>query len=279
MHGAIDIGSNSVRLAISDGTSESNITKLAAGLDKHGTLDKDGAARSIEVIKEYASVCANKGCTSVIAFATEAVRKAADGKEFCARVKSECGVDVRILSEQEEARLALFGAEKPKGAVTVCDLGGGSMEIICSPDGKTPSYIKSLPLGVVALKNKFEGDIGRAIDEMPGLLEAYGEFPHYPIVISGGSACTIAAAILNLKVYDKTRVTAKFTARALDDAMPMLLSDKLSVFRPLCQKRADTLPYGAIIIQALLNYAGATEFYVSDAGNLEAVLNGALELR
>ena len=59
--------------------------------------------------------------------------------------------------------------------------------------------------------------------------------------------------------------------------MPMLLSPKLALFRPVCQKRADTVPYGAIVIQALLNRLGATEFYVSNASNLEAVLNGALD--
>ncbi len=272
MRAAIDIGSNSIRLALSDGQTESVITKLADGLNASGMLSPIGIDNSVKVIRGYVQCCKGKACNDIYAFATEAVRKAADGKTFCEKVKRECGVDVYILSETQEAELALLGVDKRDGAATVCDLGGGSMELICSQDGKTPSYAKSLPLGVVVMKNKFNGDYRRAIDEMPELLRDYGTVPAYPLVISGGSACAIAAAILDLKVYDKALVTTEFTARALDDAMPILLSDRLSVFRPVCAKRADTLPYGAIILQALINYLGVTSFRVSDAGNLEAVL-------
>ncbi len=277
MRAAIDIGSNSIRLALSDGTGRSTITKLADGIDRTGKLSPVGISATLDALREYAKVCRAAGCDSITVFATEAVRRAADGAQFCAAVKAEINLDVLILSAEQEARLALAGATKPNGAITVCDLGGGSLEVICSEDGKTPSYVKSLPLGVVVMKNKFNGDYRRAIDELPTLLREYGTVPAYPVVITGGSACTIAACMLNLKIYDKNKVSSRFTAKQLDDFMPMLLSPKLALFRPVCQKRADTVPYGAIVIQALLNRLGATEFYVSDASNLEAVLNGALD--
>lgn len=274
MIAAIDIGSNSVRLAMSDGTTRSAITKLADGIGTTSRLSPAGKAATVATLKEYAELCAQKQCSEIKVFATEAVRRAADGSAFCAEIRSATGLYVAVLSPMKEAELALAGAEKPDGAVTVCDLGGGSMEIIASPDGKTPSYVKSLPLGVVVLKNTFSGDLRRAVDTLPSMLAEYGDVPKYPLVISGGSICTIAAAILGLKIYDKRKVTAKFTAKQLDDIMPILFSPNLALFRPVAAKRADTLPYGAIAIQALLNYLGHTEFYVSDAGNLEAVLNG-----
>lgn len=272
MRAAIDIGSNSVRLAMTDGSVRSEITQLAFGIERTGKLDPDGIRKTIAVLAEYAKLA--RDAQSVSAFATEAVRRAADGGEFCASVKERTGLDVTVLSPIQEAYLALNGAVKPKGAVTVCDLGGGSMELISSADGVTPSYVKSLPLGVVVLKNKFNGDYRKAIDTAPSLVAEFGDVPPYPLVLSGGSACTIAAAMLNLKVYDRNAVSTKFTASGLDGYMPMLLDRKLPVFRPLCAKRADTVPYGAIILQALVNHVGATEFYVSDAGNLDAVLNG-----
>lgn len=273
MRAAIDIGSNSIRLATENGKFESIITQLAAGIEKTGKLSPVGIANTIDALKKFASLA--RDC-EITAFATEAVRRAADGAEFVARVKAETGLTVAVLSSECEAKLALSGATKPKGAVTVCDLGGGSMELISSADGITPDYVKSLPIGVVVAKNTYRGDYRKAIDEMPGIVAQYGKAAPYPLVISGGSACTIAAAILRLSVYDKTKVSAKFTAKALDEHMPMFLSNKLTEFRPICAKRADTLPYGAIIIQALLNHIGATEFYVSDAGNLEAVLKFGL---
>lgn len=274
MHAAIDIGSNSVRLAVSNGTTRSTITKLANGIESTNKLSPEGVKSTIEVLKSYAEYLNGIGCTEVTVFATEAVRRAEDGAEFCAEVKSQTGLTVTVLTPNQEAELALAGVDKPSVEVTVCDLGGGSMEVICSSDGKTPSYIKSLPLGVVVMKNKFGGDYRKAIDTLPELLVGYGEVPRYPVVISGGSACAIAACMLNLGVYDKEKVTTRFTAKELDDNMPMLLSPRLSVLRPVSGKRADTIPYGAIVIQALLNYLGATEFYVSDAGNLEAVIKG-----
>ena len=278
MRAAIDIGSNSIRLALSDGTVMSQVTQLALGIESSGKLSPVGVAATVETLKEYKAVCDEHGITDIFAFATEAVRRATDGDEFCKKVKSDIGLDVHVLSGIQEAELALSGATKPDGAVTVCDLGGGSLEVICSADGKTPDYVKSLPLGVVVLKNMFDGDYRKAIDDLPNRLNEYGDIPNYPVVLCGGSACNIAAAILNLKVYDKKAISTKFTVKQLDDVMPMLLSKKLSVLRPICTKRADTIPYGAIILQALLNYIGATEFYVSDASNLEAVLNNS-ELR
>ena len=274
MKAAIDIGSNSVRLALSDGTTTSTITQLALGVKDSGKLSPTGVTATIDALTEYKTICNERGITDIFVFATEAVRRAKDGDEFCKNVNAVTGLTVTVLSPEQEAELALKGATKPEGPVTVCDLGGGSLEIVCSHDGKTLDYVNSLPLGVVVLKNKFNGDYRAAIDEMPKMLTECSILPHYPVVLCGGSACTIAAAMLNLKVYDKNAVSTKFTAKQLDDVMPMLLSKKLTTFRPICTKRADTLPYGAILIQTLLNYLGATEFYVSDASNLEAILKG-----
>ena len=274
MHAAIDIGSNSVRLALSNGVVRSTITKLADGIQVTGKLSESGIVATEKALAEYRDACKAANCKKITAFATEAVRRAAAGKEFCARIKRNVGLDIIILSPEQEAELALFGADKPSGAVTVCDLGGGSLEVISSPDGVKPDYIKSLPLGVVVLKNTYNGDFRKAIDSLPSSVAEFGKLENRTVVISGGSACALAAGMLNLKIYDKALVTTKFTAKQLDNFMPIVLSPKLALFRPVCARRADTLPYGAIAIQALINHLGATEFYVSDAGNLDAVLKG-----
>lgn len=274
MPNAIDIGSNSIRLALTDGRVLSHITKLADGLQKTGKLSPRGVESSIAALKEFVALAG--GADNVFAFATEAVRKAEDGREFCDRVKKLTGSTVHVLDGESEARLALAGVTKPDGAVTVCDLGGGSLEVISSADGSTPDYIKSLPLGVVVMKNRYDGDYRSAIDELPELVNQFDPPRNRAAVITGGSACTLAAGMLDLKTYDKKAVSALFTCARLDDFLPMAMSKKLAVFRPVCSKRADTLPYGAIVIQALLNRLGVTEFYVSDAGNLEAIVSGKI---
>ena len=274
MRAAIDIGSNSVRLAIKGGARRSVITKLADGIETTGRLSERGIAATLDALKSFAEECAAANATDVTVFATEAVRRASDGNAFCAEVKRATGFTVRILSEREEAEFALRGAVKPSGAVTVCDLGGGSMEVISASDGVTPEYVKSLPLGVVVLKNRFDGNYRAAIDTAPSLVKEYGKVKPYPLVLIGGSACAIAAAMLNLSVYDPKKINgAHFTAADLDDVMPIMLSNKLSTLRPVVGKRVDTAPYGAIILQALINHIGATDFYVSDSSNLEAALN------
>lgn len=270
MRFSIDIGSNSVRLLGENGVKRSVITKLADGIDASGSLSPDGVERSVAALCEFAAVV---GDGKVTAFATEAVRKAADGKDFIARVKKETGIDIILLSPEQEAKVALLGATKPDGAVSVVDLGGGSMELISSGDGATPEYIKSLPLGVVVLKNRYNGDYRAAIDEAPKLVAEYGTVAKYPLVVSGGSACTIAAALQNMTVYDAKKIDGyRVTARELDGILPMLMSKKLAVLRPVCARRADTVAYGAIILQALVNHIGLESFTVSDSGNLEAML-------
>lgn len=282
MRAAIDIGSNSIRLAMQDGTKRSTITKLADGIERSGRLSEDGVKNSIATLTEYASVAKEKGCDEIIAFATEAVRRAADGEDFINAVKAACRLDIKIVPSETEARLALFGAKKPSGKVTVCDLGGGSMELISSTNGVDPEYVKSLPLGVVVLKNTFAEKgvplpqaYRRAIDRAPELVKDYGKVKPYPLVILGGSACAIAAGMLNLPFYNRDAVNGmKITARELDDFIPILTSPHLSTLRPVCANRADTVAFGAIIIQALLNHLNVTSFTVSDSSNLEAVLNG-----
>lgn len=273
MRAAIDIGSNSVRLAIAGGATVSEITKLADGLSATGALSEEGKARTLDVLLRYAAICRESGADKIIVFATEAVRNARDGEEFCALVKKKIGLTVTVLSPEKEAALALAGATKPAGAVTVCDLGGGSMEIISSADGKTPDYIKSLPLGVVNVKNRFPA-LSDAIKNMPALVKEYGTVPDRPVVFCGGSACAIAAGILDLKTYDKSKVSTRFTIGMLDDFMPILSSKSLAVMRPVLAKRADTAPFGAVVMLSTLNHIGRTDFFVSDASNLEAALGG-----
>ena len=271
MRAAIDIGSNSIRLLSDSGIKRSVITKLADGIEKSGVLSPVGVDSTIAALKNYVSLVGHD--CDIFAFATEAVRRARDGGDFIRRVKNEVGIDVKLLSPEDEARLALMGAKKQPGAVTVCDLGGGSLEIISAADGQNPEYIKSLPLGVVVLKNKFTGNYMRAIDEAPGLVSEFGEIKKYPVVIMGGSACNIAAGLMNLPYYDADKVNGcRITAKELDGFLPILMSDKLSTLRPICAKRADTIAYGGIMIQAVLNHIGVTEFTVSDSSNLEAAL-------
>lgn len=270
MKAAIDIGSNSVRLGI-NGTKRSVITKLADGIATTGRLSPSGVKATLDAVCSFVKDAEG---ADIKIFATEAVRRAADGKEFTAELARLTGHEVIVLSAEQEAACALKGAKKPSGAVSVCDLGGGSMELISAKDGINPDYIKSLPLGVVVLKNMFDGDYRKAIDAAPALVEQYGETKNYPLVMIGGSACSLAAAALDLPYYDGSKVNGTYISSAmLDDMMPMLLSPKLAVFRPVCAKRADTLPYGAIIIQALLNKLGLDGFTVSDGDNLDAMID------
>ena len=273
MRAAIDIGSNSVRLATTDGMKRSIITKLADGIEATGRLSPVGVEATIEVLKEYTTL--SSGASEIVAFATEAVRRATNGVDFCKTVKEQVGLEIKIVPKNIEARLALFGATKPKGASTVCDLGGGSMEVICASDGVTPEYEMSLPLGVVVLKNKYNGDYAALSRDAQTLISGYGTLPLYPLTAMGGSATTIAAAIQNLPYYDASKVNGYvITLKELDEFMPILMSDKLGILRPVAKKRADTVVYGAIMLTALCHRIGVDRFHVSDTSNLDAVLNG-----
>jgi len=159
----VDVGSNSIRLLIAelDPTGdyrliddEKVVTRLSAGSGSSRRLDPDAVERSIEAIRHMRTIAEGHEVERIRAVATCAVREAEDRERFLDRVRDEAGVELEVISGEEEARLALLSVRHAfdidSGEVATVDIGGGSTEIVLTTDGIV-SHVLSLSVGAVRL--------------------------------------------------------------------------------------------------------------------------------
>src|SRR6187399_1700824 len=171
-YGAIDIGSNSVRLLVGDLVGDDPWSapfesvaragepcRLGRGLHESGRIAEDLAERAAAIAHEFARRARSLGAVHVVAGATAALRSAANGAEAAERISSRSGVTVRVLSGDEEARLVYkavvlgLGGRSRSSQCVVFDLGGGSTEVV-SGVGSQAGRWTSLPFGAVSIHER-----------------------------------------------------------------------------------------------------------------------------
>ena len=172
--GILDIGSNSIRLCVYDASSrvpvplfnEKEVCSLALGLEHSGVLNPEGIEPALNTVGRFVALSKAMDVVRLDILATAAVRDAKDGEAFAQTIRDRFDVAVKILSGKEEAHLAAKGVlcGAPFAHGIVCDLGGGSLELV-SIDGADFGPHISLPLGLLRLAEASGDDraqIGRA---------------------------------------------------------------------------------------------------------------------
>ncbi|MEU6482317.1 Ppx/GppA phosphatase family protein [Streptomyces sp. NPDC047017] len=157
--GVLDVGSNTVHLLVVDAHpgarplpahSHKAELRLAQLLDADGAIGAEGVDRLVAVVRDALRAAEDKGVEDLLPFATSAVRESPNADEVLARVQSETGVRLQVLSGAEEARLTFLAARRwfgwSAGKLLVLDIGGGSLEIAYGID-EEPDAAVSLPLG------------------------------------------------------------------------------------------------------------------------------------
>jgi exopolyphosphatase / guanosine-5'-triphosphate,3'-diphosphate pyrophosphatase len=157
--GVVDIGSNSARLQIVDGEpggpplptyAVKTPIRLAETLDEDGSIGDSGVERLLDALTEAVATARAHGVEEVIVFATSALRDAPNVDAVHHRVLQQTGVDIRLLSGEDEARLTFLAARRwlgwSAGPLLLLDIGGGSMEVAWGR-GERPELAVSLPLG------------------------------------------------------------------------------------------------------------------------------------
>jgi exopolyphosphatase/guanosine-5'-triphosphate,3'-diphosphate pyrophosphatase len=157
--GVLDVGSNTVHLLVVDAHrgaaplpaySHKTELRLAEHLEKDGRIAQSGADELVSFISEAAELAEDKGCESVLAFATSALREAPNGEKVLDRVREQTAVDLQVLTGQDEARLTFLAVRRwfgwSSGRLAVFDIGGGSLEIAAGSD-EEPTVAVSVPLG------------------------------------------------------------------------------------------------------------------------------------
>ncbi|MFB4309270.1 Ppx/GppA family phosphatase [Actinomadura sp. GTD37] len=169
--GVLDVGSNTVHLLVVDAHrgarplpaySHKAELRLAAHLDDADRLSAEGETLLGDFVDEALRIAEDKGVEDLVAFATSAVRDAANGEEVLGRIRAGRSIDIRSLPGEEEARLTFLAVRRwfgwSSGRLLVVDIGGGSLEIASGID-EEPDVAVSLPLGAGRLtRDRFTAD-------------------------------------------------------------------------------------------------------------------------
>jgi exopolyphosphatase/guanosine-5'-triphosphate,3'-diphosphate pyrophosphatase len=307
----IDIGTNTIRLLVT-ATSDSShqelysgrtITRLGQGLDRTGALAPDAQERTLKALEEFAAIIAGHSVERTSAVGTSALRNAANAAEFIAGAKQRAGIDITVISGEEEAQLTLLGVrralspvssagEDPLASALVIDIGGGSTELIVTRQGNIAS-MESLPLGAVYLTERFVQHDPPIIDERDALRGAvraelngweYGSLKKAGIrptdfatcAGTAGTVTTLAAMDQKLTEYDPRRINGCVLSRSSLDSMVAKLSvttlDARKRITGLEHGREDIILAGAIIAQEIMDRCGTREMLVSDWGLREGIV-------
>lgn len=160
--GIIDLGSNSVRMSVVETKSQEVIyqgkiaIKLSEGMNLDMILKEEPILRCTAALLKLKAIMERLNTSEIYAVATAAVRKAKNREEFLKRIKRDTGIEIRILSGAEEARLDFLGVMSKTNATraVILDTGGGSTEIIGAKDGKMTNA-KSIQIGSRSIKELF----------------------------------------------------------------------------------------------------------------------------
>lgn len=157
--GVLDVGSNTVHLLVVDAhpgarpiptASNKSVLRLMRYLDDDGSISEVGVEAILDAVREAARVARESGIDELLAFATSAIREAANGPEVLARIEEVAGIHLDVLSGADEARITFLAVRRwygwSAGRVLLFDIGGGSLEIAHGGD-EVPDVARSVPLG------------------------------------------------------------------------------------------------------------------------------------
>jgi exopolyphosphatase / guanosine-5'-triphosphate,3'-diphosphate pyrophosphatase len=288
----VDIGSNSVRLVVYDGLRRSPSPifneKILCGLGKGvaitGNLNEAAIARALQALRRFKALTKQIGVKTVYAVATAAAREANNGAKFIDQAETALGAGINVLTGKEEARFAALGviAGTPEADGIAGDLGGGSLELIDIRDGKLNDGI-TLPIGPLRLIDISGGNMVRArtmVDEYltkTPLLEKLNGRTFYAVGGTWRNLARIHMAQIDyplhvLHHYAMTRQQAGGIAELVSG----LTSSSLKDVKDMSKSRADTMPYGAMILQRLLHFGKAKDVICSVYGVREGLLYSKL---
>lgn len=311
-YAAIDLGTNNCRLLIARPTSGgftvvdafSRIVRLGEGLATSGRLTQEAMDRAVEALGVCADKLRRRRVGLARSVATEACRRAANGRDFIERVREETGIALEIIPPQEEARLAVLGCHKllepGDGPAIIFDIGGGSTELVLVEPGGPDANPRikawwSAPWGVVSLTESE----GRAAIEGPDRVVAYARMkaraarafdnfaqllpdrtPNIRLLGTSGTVTTLASVHLALPSYDRRAVDGLHVPieamRDISTRIAEMDFDGRSALPCIGSERADLVVAGCAILEAILDIWPAAHLGIADRGIREGILRSLM---
>ena len=303
---ALDLGTNNCRMLMARPSgrdfqvvdSFSRVTRLGEGLSRNGCLSDDAMDRTVEALKRCAEKMQRRNVAASRQVATEACRRAVNGREFLERVTRETGITLDIITSDEEATLALKGCaallDPEIPYILMFDIGGGSTEVLLVHNDGQRMAVEgciSLPMGVVTVAEDCGGGdlCEKTFDEVAAraarLLKPFEDARRIgekiaagktQMIGTSGTVTTLGGLHLNLPRYDRNAV----------DGMSVDFESLLGNSRRLCKmslqqraaepcigwQRADLVLAGCAILEAICRTWPVGRLRIADRGLREGLL-------
>lgn len=288
----LDIGSNSVRLVIYESQSrapatvhnEKAICSIGRDMVTTGRLHAEGMKMALEVLARFKLLADGLQVTIREAAATAAARDAENGHDFIRKAEAAWGAPIRVLSGEEEARLAAEGvlAGIPDADGLVADLGGGSLDMVPVRAGKM-AEAHTLPFGPLRLMDLAKGNSNKARDIVDKGLDGIAglrAIERRSLYAVGGIWRSIARVDMEVCEYPlhvlQHYEIPRPRALRLCDVLSVQSRKSLDMMRSVSKRRAEMLPYGAIVLERLLVATRADHIVISAYGLREGLLHAQL---
>lgn len=299
----IDIGTNTILLLIAE-VEGGRITKvledhvrvvrLGQAVDKNRVFHPEAMERARACFRDYAAVLKRYPGIEIHAVATSGSRDAKNSPEFFREIEQTCGIPIRVISGEEEARMsfagALSGETRPPESLAVIDIGGGSTEIVGQKPGSTDLFRFSFDMGCVRLTERFlPSDPPQASEIQKLRAFVRQELAKEKAILDGvrgkelvgvaGTATYLASSALGLDKFIVEKVHgAELTLKAVQDLVAkfsgMTAAQRLGI-GGMDKGRADVIVAGALILEETMKAAGFSSLTASVRGlRYGAVLSG-----
>jgi exopolyphosphatase/guanosine-5'-triphosphate,3'-diphosphate pyrophosphatase len=311
-YAAIDLGTNNCRLLIARPTAGgftvvdafSRIVRLGEGLASSGRLTEGAMDRAVDALAVCAEKLRRRRVGLARSVATEACRRAANGRHFAERVRQETGIVLEIIAPQEEARLAVLGCHKllepGDGPALIFDIGGGSTELVLvEPGGDDHApRIKawwSAPWGVVSLTESEGREAIEGVDRVSAYnrmreraRHAFARFAellpekkeNIRLLGTSGTVTTLASVHLALPSYDRRAVDGLHVPigamRGISSMISEMTFEERSGLPCIGSERADLVVAGCAILEAILDIWPAEQLGIADRGIREGILRSLM---
>ena len=296
---SIDIGTNTVRLLILETKPDGSlrevgqvraITRLGKGMDTGKKLLGDRMDETISVLTEFRDECCKFAPVTIRAVATSAVREAGNQKDFVSRAKKEAGLEIEVISWEEEADLMVKGVlwklPNIEKDILVFDIGGGSTEFILARDKKIASAVGT-QLGTVRLTERFISHHPVGLSEYKALeihfrrelnvvKEKLSDFQPEVLVGTAGTVTTLAAIDGDVYPYDPEAIhgrslTFKRVEELLEDLKNKSLTER-SAIRAIEKGREDLIIVGGALVLETMRVFECNLLIVSEHGLREGLV-------
>lgn len=302
--GAVDIGTNSVRLLVADvegsgadakvATVERlmTITRLGQGVDGDRRLHPDAVARTLAVLDRYGALARDLGVETMRATATSAARDATNRDVLFDPAEVALGVRPELLTGRDEARLSFLGATASLAGLgaappyLVVDIGGGSTEFVLGVDA--PTGLVSVDMGCVRITEQFLHSDPPAPEELSTavstvrdhLTDVEREIPElreaHTLVGLAGTVSAVAAIEQGLHEYDRDRIHHfRLTRAAVEDVFRTLATESAEDRRHnpgLEAERVDVIVGGIVVLATVMRTFGFDELLVSEEDILDGLV-------